>query len=279
VTDRILIVDNERNVIQALRRLFRKEGYSILTAQHGEEGLGHLEEEEVALVISDTLMEDMDGIVFLERARAIRPEAIRIILSGYPDADAITEAVNKGSIYRFILKPWNDEELKLSVRRALEQYKLSQENKALSERVMAQNQELMELNLGLEHRIQERTQDLMIRNRMLLLSQDILENLPIGILGIDEDGLIVLVNRQAQKWFAPEINVTLGRHVNILFPAKIAEAAKRASKQGKDQERKKSEDITCLHPCGDRMLSIRCFPLSASTHAEGIVMTVEMNEL
>ena len=278
VTDRILIVDNERNVIQALRRLFRKEGYSILTAQHGEEGLKHLEDEEVALVISDTLMEDMDGIMFLERARTIRPEAIRIILSGYPDADAITEAVNKGSIYRFILKPWNDEELKLSVRRALEQYKLSQENKALSERVMAQNRELVELNRGLEHRIQERTQDLMIRNRMLLLSQDILEDLPIGILGIDEEGLIVLVNRQAQEWFAPEITVTLGRQISTLFPKDIADAVKLALKKGKDKKRKTSEEIVCLYPCGDRMLSIRCFPLSAATHAEGIVMTVEMND-
>jgi len=277
VTDRILIVDNERNVIHALQRLFRKEGYTILTAQSGEQGLKQLEEQEVALVISDTLMEDMDGTVFLERARAVRPEAIRIILSGYTDVDAITAAVNKGSIYRFILKPWNDEELKLSVRRALEQYNLVQENKALSERVIAQNRELIELNRHLEHRIHERTRDLLIRNRMLLLSQDILEDLPIGVLGIDEEGMIVLVNRQAQEWFAPEANVAPGLYADKLFPEQIAHAVQRTLGQRKaeNEERRTRDPRSCLYSSGDRTLSLRCFPLSAATHAKGIVMTIE----
>ena len=112
---------------------------------------------------------------------------------------------------------------------------------------------------------------------MLLLSQDILEDLPIGVLGIDEEDMIVLVNRQAQEWFAPEVNVVPGLYANKLFPEQTVHALESALKQGeaKDEERKTRDNTTCLYQCGNRTLSLRCFPLSAATHAKGIVMTIE----
>ncbi|TRZ51426.1 response regulator, partial [bacterium] len=116
----ILCVDDEENILSALKRLLRNEGYRVMTAASGIEGLKVLEENDVQLVISDQRMPEMSGTDFFATVREQFPEAIRIILSGYTDVDAITESINKGHIYKLLLKPWNDQRLKLEVKQALE---------------------------------------------------------------------------------------------------------------------------------------------------------------
>jgi diguanylate cyclase (GGDEF)-like protein/PAS domain S-box-containing protein len=114
----LLLVDDEPSILSALRRLLRREGYTIHTATSGAEGLELLARHEVGVVISDARMPEMTGAEFLGRVREMYPETIRIMLSGYTDLAAITSAVNRGELFRFIAKPWDDAELITIVRDA-----------------------------------------------------------------------------------------------------------------------------------------------------------------
>ena len=158
----ILIVDDERSILNSLHRLFRKEGYNILTAESGEQGLKVLSNNRIDLIISDQRMPGMSGVEFLRRAKERYPDIIRIILSGYVDIETITSGVNEGNIYKFILKPWNDEELKIAVARALEQHDLIIENRRLTEMIKRQNEELKILNQKLQREVEKKTQEVII---------------------------------------------------------------------------------------------------------------------
>jgi len=118
---RILCVDDERNVLRALERIFLDDDYEILTACSGEQGLEILSAApQVQVVISDYRMPGMNGVEFLKEVCKTHPETIRIVLSGYADTAAVVAAINQGKIYKFIPKPWNDDELRLTVAKALE---------------------------------------------------------------------------------------------------------------------------------------------------------------
>ncbi|MEE8479725.1 MAG: response regulator [Desulfobacterales bacterium] len=135
----ILFVDDEKNILNSLKRLLRKEDYRILNALSGEEGLKILAENEVHLVITDLRMPKMNGIEFLTRLKVDYPDLIRIILTGYTDVDTLIESINKGHVYKFFLKPWNDDDLKIEIRKALERYDLIAANKRLCEKAIKQN--------------------------------------------------------------------------------------------------------------------------------------------
>lgn len=142
---KILIVDDEENILSSLKRLFRKEPYQILTAPSGEEGLEILGDHPVDLIISDLKMPQMNGIEFLKRAREKNSVPLRIILTGHADLKSIIQAIDQGEIYRFLLKPWDDEELKMTIRQALDYYHLWKENRTLVKTVEKQRQILQEL--------------------------------------------------------------------------------------------------------------------------------------
>jgi CheY-like chemotaxis protein len=107
----LLLVDDEPGILSSLRRLFRREGYTILTAGSGMEGLKLLASNPVDVIISDARMPEMDGAEFLGKARAIYPDAVRMMLSGYTDLEAVTTAVNRGELFSFLTKPWDDASL------------------------------------------------------------------------------------------------------------------------------------------------------------------------
>jgi DNA-binding NtrC family response regulator len=136
---KILIVDDEENILHALKRLFRRENYQIFTATSAEDGLSVMNQEDVDLIISDLKMPGTNGVEFFARTKAKKPEALRIMLTGHADLKSVLEAIDKGEIYRFLLKPWDDDELKLSIKQALEFYYLQKENKALTQTVSRQN--------------------------------------------------------------------------------------------------------------------------------------------
>ncbi len=129
----ILLVDDEENVLSAVSRVFRRENYEILTALSAEEALETMEESKVHLVISDHRMPDKTGAELLKEIKEKWPETIRIMLTGYADVQSIMGAVNEGAVYKFITKPWNDDDLRLTVSLALQQYMLIKENKKLKE--------------------------------------------------------------------------------------------------------------------------------------------------
>lgn len=128
---RILLVDDEPNVLKALQRVFREENYQIVTASNGQEAMELLRSELFQLMISDYMMPVMNGADLLKRAKTVRPDMIRIMLTGHADTGAVMGAINEGAVYKFILKPWNDDDLRVTVALALEQYDLIQKNKAL----------------------------------------------------------------------------------------------------------------------------------------------------
>jgi response regulator RpfG family c-di-GMP phosphodiesterase len=153
----LLFVDDEPSILSALRRLFRPHGYRIVMAESGAAGLEILEHEAVDLVISDMRMPEMDGATFLKHVRQRWPQVMRILLTGYADITSTVAAINEGEIYRYISKPWDDNEIVLVVREALERRRLEEENRRLSALTLRQNEELKELNTGLEQKVSERT--------------------------------------------------------------------------------------------------------------------------
>jgi len=142
---KILIVDDEEHILSSLKRLFRKENYRILTAKSGEEGLRILDEQEVDLIISDLKMPTMNGVEFLTRAKEKNPDALRIMLTGHADLKSVIDAIDRGEVYRFLLKPWDDDELRMTIRQALDYYYLQKDNKLLVRTVKKQNEILKEL--------------------------------------------------------------------------------------------------------------------------------------
>jgi len=163
----ILCVDDEPNILSSLRRLFRAKGFQVHIAEGGKAGLALLEKESVDLVISDMRMPEMDGAHFLEQVRARWPDTVRLLLTGYSEISSIIDAINRGEIYRYITKPWDDHDIVLIVRQALERKALEAEKKRLEALTLEQNQQLKALNASLESRVEARTAELQVANERL----------------------------------------------------------------------------------------------------------------
>lgn len=172
----LLFVDDEANILSSLRRLFRTKGYKILTAEGGAAGLEILEKEAVDLVVSDMRMPIMDGAKFLEQVRNRWPNTIRLLLTGYSDIQSILDAINRGEIYRYITKPWDDNDIVLVVRQALERQALEREKIRLENLARRQNEELKQLNASLEAKVAARTADLNKERESVLAANEKLKN-------------------------------------------------------------------------------------------------------
>lgn len=155
----LLFVDDEPNILAALRRLFRPLGYRIFVAESGAAGLEIIGQEHIDLVISDMRMPIMDGAQFLEQVRLKAPDTVRILLTGYADIQSTIDAINKGQIYRYIAKPWEDNDITITVRQALERKRLEREKERLEALTLRQNEELKDLNANLEAKVKARTEE------------------------------------------------------------------------------------------------------------------------
>jgi putative nucleotidyltransferase with HDIG domain len=157
----ILVVDDEEAILDIMTIVLAREGYDLHTASSAEEGLKKLREiPDLSLIISDQIMPGMTGVEFLEQALSIRPDAQRVLLTGFTDTDAIINAINKGRIHLYISKPWRKEELLYTINQLLAKAELVMENKRLDELVKKQNAELVELNRDLEAKVRLKTIDL-----------------------------------------------------------------------------------------------------------------------
>jgi response regulator RpfG family c-di-GMP phosphodiesterase len=172
----ILCVDDEPNILASLRRLFRRENYRVLCADSAAAGWALLEEEHVDIVISDMRMPEVDGTEFLERVRQRWPDTLRLLLTGYADHDATIGAINRGEVYRYITKPWNEEAILLVIRDALERQALQREKARLEVLTRAQNEQLRELNATLEQRVRDRTAALSAAQKSLQVSHERLKS-------------------------------------------------------------------------------------------------------
>jgi len=128
----ILLVDDEQNILSTLTRLLRADDREIMTAGDSQEGLKKLKDNNGAdLVISDNKLPNISGLDFLVKVKQLYPDTIRILITGYPDLESAIKAINNGQVYRFITKPWENEELKLTVRQALDYCDVLRDNRAL----------------------------------------------------------------------------------------------------------------------------------------------------
>lgn len=163
----ILTVDDDPYVLSSLRRLLAREGYRILEAANGAEGLELLRNHAVSLIISDQRMPVVIGAEFLARARLVSPHSMRIMLTGYAEVEAVAQAINEGGIHFYFNKPWDDAQLQLAVRQLLDRFELEQRNRELAEELFQKNEALQVLNVELEERVRERTRALSFKVREL----------------------------------------------------------------------------------------------------------------
>ena len=263
----VLFVDDEENILHSLNRLLRKEGYRILTAGCGTDGLDILKENDVHLVVTDQRMPGMSGTEFLAKVKEKYPEVMRIVLSGYTEVDSITESINKGHIYKFMLKPWNDQNLKLEIKQALEQYDLIQVNKTLHEKLIEKNLELKKINENLEVLVKERIMDFEIQNQALELSRAILEDLPIPVMGISREMNIVLINRKAETLSLNNKHIEIGKRLTDFFSSDVEE--KIAGVLTAD-----SRSTLAEYRISDATYNLDFIPLSGRFRGKGVVMTL-----
>ncbi len=156
----VLLVDDEENILSSLRRVLRGQPYSVQIASGGEQALEILRQQPVDLVISDARMPGMDGATLLAEVQKHWPTTMRILLTGYADISTTIRAINQGQIYRYISKPWVDDELRLTIQQALAYQHSERERIRLESLAQEQNQRLQDLNATLEQRVLARTSEL-----------------------------------------------------------------------------------------------------------------------
>jgi response regulator RpfG family c-di-GMP phosphodiesterase len=137
----ILYIDDEIHNLNAFKASFRRV-YNVFTATSAEEAVKLLEEQEFHIIISDQRMPKMTGIEFFESILEKYPEPIRMLLTGYADINAVVDAINKGQVYKYFSKPWNEEELRHNIEKAYEVYSLRKENKELTAKLLDVNEKL-----------------------------------------------------------------------------------------------------------------------------------------
>lgn len=213
----LLLVDDEASILSSLRRLLRNEGYRILTANSGSEGLQVLAENEVDVIVSDQRMPGMTGVEFLRAARQLYPDTVRIVLSGFTELQTVTDAVNAGAIYKFLTKPWDDEQLRSHIQEAFSYGAMANENRLLTLEVQTANQKLAALNRQLESVLERQRGEIQRGEISLDIVHEALSNVPMPVLASDDLGTIVLANRAAHDLFAGHGPV-LGCDVRQLFP-------------------------------------------------------------
>lgn len=135
---KIQLVDDEPNILNALKRLLRPHGWEIHTYGDVESALSGLLEHNYAVIISDYQMPTADGVTYLQFAKQRQPDAMRLVLSAYGDRDSMIKAINQAEVYRYLSKPWDDYEVVAAIKSAIDIYELKSENKRLLDEVNAQ---------------------------------------------------------------------------------------------------------------------------------------------
>lgn len=137
----VLYVDDEINNLNSFKAAFRR-NFNIYTAQSAAEGTQLLQTHEIGVIITDQRMPVTTGIEFLESILPFYPDTIRILLTGFSDVNAVMDAINRGQVYKYLVKPWQNDELKIYIQNAIEIYELRKENKELTYKLQLANIEL-----------------------------------------------------------------------------------------------------------------------------------------
>jgi PAS domain S-box-containing protein len=251
----LLLLDDEPNILRSLRRVFRAHAYTVHAANTPDEAFEMLARHPIGVVMSDQRMPLMRGTDFLARVKQLYPDTVRIVLSGYTELQSITEAINEGSIYKFLTKPWNDVQLSDEIEQAFQQYEMVAESHMLQQRLRESNRQLESRLLQNEVRLQ--------REEVALdVSHEALGVVPVPIIGIDLSGMIAISNAAADQLLGGGMSV-VGEHVSDVLPL---------------DEELVPGDTTCkglrVVRIGDLRYEVRCNDLGANSRGTGTVITL-----
>ncbi|TFW28633.1 EAL domain-containing protein [Duganella callida] len=213
----LLLVDDEVNIIAALKRLLRPDGYDIHTANSGEQGLELLAQLPVDVIISDQRMPGLNGADFLRQARNLKPDTIRIMLSGYTELQSVTDAVNEGAIYKFLTKPWNDEQLRAHLADAFRLKEIADDNARLHLEVRTANHELASANRRMEQLLHQMQRQIRRDEISLNITREILQQLPLPVIGLDDEGMVAFINGAASRLLYGS-GMLLGSEASVTLP-------------------------------------------------------------
>jgi diguanylate cyclase (GGDEF)-like protein/PAS domain S-box-containing protein len=213
----LLLVDDEPNILSALKRLLRGAGLRILTASGGKEGLEVLAAEHVDVILSDQRMPGMTGVEFLRVVKHSHPETVRMVLSGFTELQSVTDAVNEGAIYKFLTKPWDDAQLRAHILEAFRQKDMADENRRLDLAARTANQRLAHANRQLEEVLRQQQEQISSTGVSLAIVREALQHVPLPIFGLDEENTVAFANHAAQQLFRRE-GPLLGSPVDWFMP-------------------------------------------------------------
>jgi CheY-like chemotaxis protein len=253
-------VDDEPNVLASLKRLLRPDGYRILSASSGQEGLDMLARQPVDIIVSDQRMPGMTGVQFLRQAKALYPQTIRIVLSGHTELQSVTDAINEGAVYRFLTKPWDDAQLRDFIEQAFRHKELADENETLNIKVMTANQELATSNRQLQEVLDRKQRALVRGEQNLDVLRDALMQVDLPVLAIDDDGVVAFANTQAEQ-LGPGLQL-LGNELAARLPSLAALVNSAAPQRGR-----------FLSPRGLAYLA-RWQAMGHASNARGLVITL-----
>ena len=240
----LLLVDDEPNILASLKRLLRRDGYHILTANSGQEGLDVLASNAVDVIVSDQRMPGMLGADFLRKAKLLCPQTIRIMLSGYTELQAVTDAVNEGAIFKFLTKPWEDHQLREHIAEAFRLKGIDDDNVRLNAQLRDANQALAAANAAMQALVNQQQHQISRDEVSLGIAREVLQFLPLAVIGLDDEGMIAFINASAANLFERGAAL-LGSEAALVLPQLF---------DGQDTPRLAAIDgqpyVVAIHPMG-----------------------------
>ena len=261
----LLLVDDEKYVLSALNRVFRREGYRILRADGAVAGLELLSGNEVGVIIADQRMPGMTGVEFFSQVKERYPDTVRIMLSGYTELESVTAAINRGAIYKFLTKPWEDDLLRSHVSEAFEYYEWRLESKRAS-------RELQNAKQDLEQKVARQGREVKFSLKALQTAHGILDELPAVVLGVAVDGDIAMVNRRAGEVLGGNGMSLLGQDAGDVLSPELWAVCERLSTQ---------DDLACelIKLAGKGCFELRCRRFTGEDRGLIVLLTERRDRL
>ncbi|HEX4855203.1 MAG TPA: response regulator [Limnobacter sp.] len=264
----LLLVDDEENVLNALLRVLRRDGYTLHTARSVGEAFDILARQPIEVVLSDQRMPEKSGAVFLSEVKELYPNTVRLMLSGYTEVGAVTEAINRGAIYKFLTKPWDDEQLRANVREAFQRHEMEAQNIRLHREVEEVNSQLLQLNHTLEQELQARNQRIRRDTSVVGVLQEMIDHLPLGLLGLDQAGELVWINQEASELLQLHGDCVLGGMLHDL-PQPLADFL---NDYLMSDTRQNADRII---QCGSAYLKVNVKPMGIRSNSSGCMVIVQ----
>jgi len=203
----------------------------------------------------------MTGVEFLRRAKALYPETVRLVLSGFTELRSVTDAINEGAIYKVLTKPWEDEQLRTHIEEAFHQKEMSDDNRRLDREVQEANRELADVNNRLKRLLESQREHIHREETNLVVAREMLENIPVPVIGVDVKGMVAFMNSDAERLFSGAATL-LGQHL-LDQPD---EALHRIWQQHDGEHHR-------VH-IGGRSHLVVCRPLQGTSHSRGTLMVM-----